>query len=215
MRGPAMHVEVMNERGYEEALYGLGKSHGLTTKMPYEEFITGATNEARTAFSRLVCISQRLAPKDGGHNKFLESIQTWVLIEAPRYWWQEYDTYRVGMTKQSESTMHTLVKKPIDINSFEDGEKLPQAMIDHLEDLRMQCTDPNAGTRLPLWKLKAALPEGFIQGRVINTNYKTWKHILYQRHDHRLPHWQIMFAKLSEQFKLWNMIDRLKDVKAA
>ena len=55
-------------------------------------------------------ISEKLHDKDEGHNKFLESIIIWAEVTAPRYWWQEADTYRLS-TKQSESTMHTLIEE--------------------------------------------------------------------------------------------------------
>lgn len=41
------------------------------------------------------------------HAKVVRGIMVWVEIDAPRYWWQEADTYRVGTDRlSSESTMH-------------------------------------------------------------------------------------------------------------
>jgi len=79
-----MDVKVLKEAGYEEALAGIGLSYNITD------------------MKRLEKIARTLAPKDGGHNKFIESMVVWLEIRAPRYWWQEYDTYRVATTKQSE-----------------------------------------------------------------------------------------------------------------
>lgn len=47
------------------------------------------------------------------HNKFLRMIQVWVDIQAKRYWWSEWDTYKVSTTANSESTMHRLMKDGI------------------------------------------------------------------------------------------------------
>ncbi|MCK9240314.1 hypothetical protein [Desulfocurvus sp.] len=55
-------------------------------------------------------MAEKLAPLDKGHNKVLESMCVWLDVRMPRYWWQEFDTYRVGVTKQSESTMHILIR---------------------------------------------------------------------------------------------------------
>ena len=38
--------------------------------------------------------------------------------------------------------------------------------------------------------LKNELPEGFLQTRQICTSYKTLRHIMNQRHSHRMPHWR-------------------------
>lgn len=46
-------------------------------------------------------------------------IQVWVKISAPRYFWSEADTYSIGVTKNSESTMHTLLNKELTEQNFE------------------------------------------------------------------------------------------------
>jgi len=79
-----MEVKILEEHGYENALRGMGFSFNTTDP------------------DKLYKVSRRLFNKDGGHNKFTESIVVWLEILAPRYWWQEFDTYRVGTTKQSE-----------------------------------------------------------------------------------------------------------------
>lgn len=41
------------------------------------------------------------------HAKVVRGIVAYLDINAPRYWWQEFDTYRIGReTLSSESTMH-------------------------------------------------------------------------------------------------------------
>ena len=53
------------------------------------------------------------------HRKFLRQINVSVDITAPLYWWKEFDTYKVGTTANSTSTMHKLTSNPITIDSFE------------------------------------------------------------------------------------------------
>ena len=89
-----MDVQIMAECGVVEAMVGLSLSYGVGKS--YEEMLE---------------VAKKLYNKDGGHNKFLESIVVWLNIDAPRYWWQQFDTYRVGTTKQSGSTMHTIMKR--------------------------------------------------------------------------------------------------------
>lgn len=50
---------------------------------------------------------QTLIKRGDEHSKVLRGIVVWCEINAPRYWWQEMDTYRVGAERlSSESTMH-------------------------------------------------------------------------------------------------------------
>jgi len=153
-----MYTLVLNESGYEESLYGLSLSYNSTPSPR---------------------VAQNLAFKGGGHNKFLESIVVWLEVAAPRYWWSQFDTYRVGTTKQSESTMHTLMKSPLTADNFE-GSIKPE-FLDILNELRV------AGEFV---LLKQHLPESFIQLRVVCTNYKVLQNIIQQRSSHKLQEWQ-------------------------
>lgn len=48
-----------------------------------------------------------LVKRGDEHAKVLRGVQVWFEITAPRFWWQEFDTYRIGVEKlSSESTMH-------------------------------------------------------------------------------------------------------------
>lgn len=48
-----------------------------------------------------------LVKRGDEHSKVLRGVVVWCVINAPRYWWQEMDTYRLGAERlSSESTMH-------------------------------------------------------------------------------------------------------------
>lgn len=50
---------------------------------------------------------QTLVKRGDEHSKVLRGVMVWCEINAPRYWWQEMDTYKVGAERlSSESTMH-------------------------------------------------------------------------------------------------------------
>lgn len=50
---------------------------------------------------------QTLILRGDEHAKVVRGICASCLIKAPRYWWQEFDTYRIGCERlSSESTMH-------------------------------------------------------------------------------------------------------------
>lgn len=104
---PRIVAKVIGEYGVEQAMFGMGLSFGICSEMDFEHF-RSTDEDARKRMMNVLCNN---ATKDGGHNKFLESIQLWLDVDAPRFWWSEADTYRVGSTKQSQSTIHTLVKQ--------------------------------------------------------------------------------------------------------
>ena len=164
-----MKIEVLHEAGYAQALIGLSLSY----KQPVK---------------KMPQVAERLYFKDGGHNKFLESIIVWLDITAARYWWQQFDTYRIGVTKQSESTMHTLLKRPLTQDDFE-GEIDP-ATLARLNALI---------SANKLARAKCELPESFLQRRVVCTNYKTLRRMIKQRHTHRLHEWQVFCEAMREQ----------------
>ena len=62
-------------------------------------------------------LALRLINSGKEHRKFLRMIQVWFDANMPRYFWQEMDTYKFS-TKNSCSTMHTIMKRPITINDF-------------------------------------------------------------------------------------------------
>lgn len=166
-----MKIEILKEAGYEEALLGLGLSYGLT------DGITDITLD-KDVFNKVINASEKLYNKEGGHNKFLESMIVWLDVTAPRFWWSEADTYRLG-TKQSASTMHTMMKTPFTMDMFE--YEIPDELLNTLEFHR-KIND--------FMSLKNILPEGFLQRRIWVVNYKTLRNIIHQRKNHKLEQWK-------------------------
>ena len=52
------------------------------------------------------------------HRKFLRMIHCYANITAPLYWWKEFDTYKIGTTANSCSTMHKIMAKEFSITDF-------------------------------------------------------------------------------------------------
>ena len=167
-----MRVQILREAGYEEAMLGLS--------------LSWASNKDRSAE-----IATKLAYKHGGHNKFLESMVVWIDIVAPRYWWSEMDTYRVGVTKQSESTMHTITKRHLNQSDFERPVEL-----DRINNLIDEYHRIDSDKKSFLVWIKNTLPEGFLQRRIVCTNYKALQNIYHQRKSHRLPEWSVFCDSL-------------------
>lgn len=64
-------------------------------------------------------LAQSLIKAGSEHRKFMRQIFVSVDITAPLYWWKEFDTYKVGTTANSTSTMHKLATTPITLDCFE------------------------------------------------------------------------------------------------
>lgn len=132
---------------------------------------------------------------EGGseHRKFLRQIFVSVDITAPLYWWKEMDTYKIGTTANSTSTMHKLTSKPITLDCFECGD-LDSGIIDYkiivdmCEDLRQRYLETNEKR---YWKeLVRWLPNGWLQTRTWTANYEVLRSIYHQRANHKLVEWK-------------------------
>lgn len=62
-------------------------------------------------------LAQSLIIAGGEHSKFMRQIQVWMDVDMPRYFWQEFDTYKFN-SKNSCSTMHKMMSEEININMF-------------------------------------------------------------------------------------------------
>lgn len=150
------------------------------------------------------------------HAKFLRQICVWVNISAPRFWWSEFDTYKIGPTANSQSTMHTLMKdgvKEEDIFfTFGEDEIANQAMRDYLTAINdliaLYKTLDNGPIKEQYFeKVKAMLPEGFIQTRMVSLNYQTLKTMYNQRKNHRLVGWNTDFVNWIHSLPVHEFID--------
>lgn len=64
-------------------------------------------------------LAQTLIRGGSEHRKFLRQIFVSVDITAPLYWWSEADTYKVGTTANSTSTMHKVMSRRFTPDMFE------------------------------------------------------------------------------------------------
>ena len=165
-----MKVEKLEEAGYKWALLGTS----LSRNRPPEEM-------------EPVC--ENLSNKDGGHNKFLEFMVVWIDIDAPRYWWQQMATYRIGSSWLSESTMYTIMKRFLEPSDFENDD-VDETILGRLNSFILDKMFP---------KVKDNLPEGFLQRRIMVTNYKALRNIVNQRKLHKLPQWRFFCDEILKQ----------------
>lgn len=174
-----MKVEVLDNSlcAKVDSLFGLGLSYGLTSGLSIRKF---NIDEQGDIYERLLKIATKLAHVGNGENKFLRQLPVSLDITAPMYWWKEFDTYKVGTTAQSESTMHTLLRNTITQDNFE--KFVSEDTIAHLEDLRVN---------KKFSELINELPMGWLQRRIVTCNYAVLQNMYNQRKNHKLPEWRI------------------------
>ena len=143
-------------------------------------------------------LAQTLIKGGPEHRKFLRQIFVSVDITAPLYWWKQADTYKVGTTANSTSTMHKLTSKPITLDCFETDDfnteleyyqgnttgMLSEIIIEQLEFLRqkyLETKDKKYWKELVRW-----LPESWLQTRTFTCNYEVLHSIVLQRGYHKL-----------------------------
>lgn len=146
-------------------------------------------------------LAQHLILSGPEHAKFLRQIMISVDITAPLYLWKELDTYKVGTTANSMSTMHKLASTPITPSCIEtdDLSNLPlyndlmttkkywENFLEDLEQLRLMYVNTKD---VRYWKeLVRLLPNGWLQTRTWTANYAVLRNIYNQRKNHKLTEW--------------------------
>lgn len=130
------------------------------------------------------------------HRKFLRQIFAALYIDAPMYWWAEFDTYKIGTTRNSTSFMHTGLKEPFRLDQFEHAkDTLAWNMrINDLNELRERYNETKDPDTFD--ELRSMLPSGVIYGSSITLNYENVLNIIHQRKTHKLREWHKLCASL-------------------
>lgn len=123
---------------------------------------------------------------------------------------KEADTYKVGTTANSTSTMHKLASTPITLECFEIDDFEPN-LVYHIDDIGDSNIDETVGdiTELMIEKLELLrqkynetkdkrywkelvrwLPNGWLQTRTVTMNYENLRSMAHQRPGHKLSEWR-------------------------
>lgn len=157
------------------------------------------------------------------HSKFMRMIHVQANVNAPLYWWKEYDTYKVGTVANSESTMHTIHKQEFSVRDFSHDQLLDSYTIgDEFDDeTYSKPEDVLMDTMMTLNELRSLylqakkdgkeveakdywynmiqlLPTSYMQERTIDLNYQTLRRIYFARKGHKLTEWAEFIEWISE-----------------
>ena len=138
-------------------------------------------------------LAHRLAVSGSDHRKYLRQVFVSVDITAPIYWWKEFDTYKVGTTANSTSTMHRIHSKEFSRDDFSTDHMTEGSlgaldnMISFLEESRIKFTETK--DKKYWYDIIQLLPSSYNQMRTVTLNYENLINMYYARRSHKLDEW--------------------------
>lgn len=135
-------------------------------------------------------LMKRLAAAGNDHGKFLRMINVTVDVEAPLYWWKEFDTYKVGTVANSCSTMHKIQAKEFTLEDFSTDHLsqtnliIMKMVVDALNNARLDFLSQK--DKRDWWQMIQLLPSSYNQKRTVQLNYAVLKNIYHARRNHKL-----------------------------
>ena len=151
-------------------------------------------------------LMRRLRNAGTDHRKFMRMITVYFDITAPLYWWKEFDTYRVGVEKNSCSTMRKIHDKEFTMEDFS-CEKLINSMCMEIQEMEVRVSPMQAllttieclnsyrdlynktKDKKYWWQMIQLLPTSYNQRRTVMLNYEVLTNIYKSRKNHKLDEW--------------------------
>ena len=180
-------------RGMRNPLNSWDKADTTVYQGHDKEFVNIGVNDLNLA--------TRLIKAGTEHRKFLRMIHVQMDVTAPLYWWKEADTYKVGTTANSCSTMHKIAAKEFALDDFSHDHLFNDAVVynGYVSTSVLECVIGalNEFRNLYLetkdkrywWQMIQLLPSSYNQRRTWDISMETLLSILHQRKNHKLDEW--------------------------
>ncbi len=137
----------------------------------------------------------RLIRGGAPHRKFLRQIFVSVDITAPLYWWKEFDTYKVGTTANSCSTMHKIHAKEFTLDDFSHEHLFSENAVCFCKTIKRLNTARNEFLKTKnkdyWWQMIQLLPTSYNQKRTVTMTYENLLNMLEYRRGHKLDEWRM------------------------
>lgn len=194
-------VENIEVWGFEHAIRGMRNPLNSWDKSDSGLPVISATDSEEQIIGSQFTIGEadmflmhRLYKSGTEHRKYLRQIFISLDIVAPLYWWKEFDTYKIGTTSNSCSTMHKIHSKEFVRDDFSHEHLTPSAL--NILDYVIVELNVNRASYLETkdkkwwWNMIQLLPSSYNQRRTITMSYENVVNILNQRKYHRLDEWR-------------------------
>lgn len=219
-----IRIENVDVFGWESAIRGMRNPMNSWDKSDSQFRI--CSTSGRTSCTEIgnndLKLMQSLVKAGTDHSKFMRMINVSCDITAPRYWWTEYDTYKVGTVRNSCSTMHKIADKEFEQNDFsrehlttldyqhydildtEEVERIEfQTASTEILRLIIQCLNNYRKLYLATknkkywWQMIQILPQSYNQRATVQLNYAVLRKMYHARKNHKLDEW-VEFCKWIE-----------------
>lgn len=147
-------------------------------------------------------LMRKLVRAGSPHRKFLRQIFVTMDITTNHTHWAEIDTYKIGVTRNSCSKMHSIHKKEFTMDDFthESTDQIPlikehmEETIDKLNALRKKYIE--TGDRMYWRAIIDILPMSYNLRATVTMNYENVLNIIEQRSGHKLDEWNSFIEEL-------------------
>lgn len=203
-----MKIEKTAVTGFIPAIQGMRNSFNSHDKSDtlFDSYYSGRMPNDIFVFDKILIgprdmqLAMNLVKGKEPECKFRRMIIVWVDITGPWKWWKEFDTYKVGTTANSDSSMHNICDKPFSLDDFTINKKYwnpgwwnnTVAELNRMRDVYLDAKaigdmETANGIRDELYN---DIPSGFNQKRTLCLNYTVLAAIYKQRKGHRLGEWK-------------------------
>lgn len=180
-----IEITNINGNGWEAAIRGMRNPMNSWDKSDSEENCIGGNDLA---------LMEKLVKAGSDHRKFLRFITVTMDINAPLYWWKEFDTYKVGTVANSCSTMHKIHAKEFTIDDFSHehlDDKETDILIETIFCLNWNRVRFNSFKDKECWyRMIQLLPSSYNQKRTVLVNYEVLRNMYHSRCNHKLDEWR-------------------------
>lgn len=219
-----IRIENVDVFGWESAIRGMRNPMNSRDKSDSQFHV--CSKSGKTSCTEIgnndLKLMQSLVKAGTDHSKFMRMINVSCDITAPRYWWTEYDTYKVGTVRNSCSTMHKIADKEFEPSDFsrehlttldfqhydildtEEVERIEfQTASTEILRLIIQCLNNYRKLYLATknkkywWQMIQILPQSYNQRATVQLNYAALRNMYHARKNHKLDEW-IEFCKWIE-----------------
>lgn len=155
-------------------------------------------------------LMQKLSKSGADNRKFMRMMPVYVRMTAPLYWWEEFDTYKVGTVSNScnNMAMHKIQEKEFTLDDFSiehlnDDRSAELSNVEWLEHLihhlnRDRLRFIETKDKKFWWQMIQLLPSSYNQTRNVMMNYEVLANIYKSRKYHKLDEWR-EFCKWIEE----------------
>lgn len=208
-----LKVEHLEAWGFKHAVRGMRNPHNSWNRS--DAWVDKSTGkEVVMVGDSDLSLMRKLYKAGTEHRKYLRQIFVSMDVTAPLYWWKQFDTYKIGVTTDSCSTMHTLMNKEFKSDDFSfdnllkgPNEDYVEELLDCLNDVREAYINYDSlveecGNNYNLSKsdiqlaLYEMLPSAYNQKRTVTMNYENVFNIIQQRKNHKLKEWNTLIDEL-------------------